>query len=303
MYKYIDQIDNPSSIIFHSLPVDLSTSSYLALLFVIFHIIYITTKLKVLPEIIRYLFFLICLLFLLVEYSSIAIYEHWGTVSTYRAASYLEDGTSGWRTLIENIDIFLFPSLIIFTIHIFLSNSLFLQYNSQPKFKKPILQLALLILIFLFLLRGGTQKIPISASKAFFSKNQTDNYAAVNKERYFIESYLNSIAYSQIKKIDTNAENIDSTMNSDCVDFYISKIKSPNIVLLIMEGIPSAALNLKRNDTLLLENLTRISKEGLNFTNAFSDIKIILSIYFRKKQIYLIFHTLNVLFFIMRFKQ
>lgn len=266
IFKYFDNINSPLSTLSNAFSVDISTVSYTTLLFTILYLIFRITNFKFFDILIKYLSFFICFILFLAEYSSLTIYEHWGSTVSYRATSYLENGSNGWNTLIENIDSYIAPSFIIFILHVYLTNHIL----KQTKLKFSLLLSIITIPILLLMIRGGLQKIPISSSKSFFSKNQTDNYTAVNKLRYFLDSYLNSQSYNELTTSNFNLVNIDSTMNINCVDYSITKSKTPDIILLVMEGIPNSALELKKGDTLIAQNINRISKKGLIYTNAFS---------------------------------
>lgn len=266
LIKYFDKIENPIHSYNNSIPVDLSTVSYITLLFIVLNLVFKITKLKTINSIIKYTSLVICIILFLAEYASIAIYEHWGSTITYRATSYLEDGPSGWKTLIQNIDFYIIPSAIILILHICLTYYILRKNRLNLSVFKLIITIPLLLLI----MRGGIQKIPINSSKAFFSKNQTDNYVAVNKLRYFLDSYSNMQVYNELRRENANYRNIDSIMNINCIDYNITTDKPTDIILLVMEGIPNSTIKLKHKDSYIAKNLNRISKNSFRFTNAFS---------------------------------
>jgi|GEM_PF-5382208 len=267
LFKYLDKVEHPIETFLNAISVDLSTTSYITLLFIILSLVFKLTKLNIFNSVRKHTSLMICFILFLAEYSSLAIYEHWGNTITYRATSYLEDGSSGWNTLLENIDLYIIPSALILTLHIYITTNLLKTIESNISVFKLILAIPFLLL----LMRGGIQKIPISSSKAFFSKNQTDNYTAVNKLRYFLDSYANVKVYNELTtRSNSNYINIDSVMNINCIEYNIVTKKPTDIILLVMEGIPNSALNLKINDSYIAENIRRIAKNGLRFTNAFS---------------------------------
>lgn len=126
----------------------------------------------------------------------------------------------------------------------------------------------LVILGSIVFFRGGFQKIPFSSSNAFFSQNNTDNFAAVNKFRFLIDSYEKArsikkhIPSSPISK----AINLRSKINGP------SFLKSgrPNILLIILEGIPSVVLDTAYNSTIKIPYLRNIKTKSYSYENVFS---------------------------------
>ena len=119
------------------------------------------------------------------------------------------------------------------------------------------------------MIRGGLQKIPHSSAVSFFSHNSTDNYAAVNKLRYFIDSYIqtkNTKIY-----IDTNTQVIElgKIRNTPKGSSFI-KTKKPNITLIIMEGIPNAIFDDIYDSEIQIPNLSRIKNKSYSFENMYA---------------------------------
>lgn len=264
--KYFYEIKDPLNIFLNSIQVDVSTVSYITLGFLVLVLLLGIFKYKKAPSLLNSYSVLICIIVLVVEYASLTIYKHWGATISYRALTYLEDGTSGWNTATENFDLYLLPSIFIFVIHLYINRKLIAASKSHPISLYSILLLPVLLV----LIRGGFQKIPISSSKSFFSKNQSDNYSAVNKVRYFFDSYLNSNSYNTKIKTNTTYANIDSIMNINCINYEITTAQKPDIILLVMEGVPNAALKIKQNEEYITKNINRISQSGIRYTNAFS---------------------------------
>lgn len=133
---------------------------------------------------------------------------------------------------------------------------------------RTIISLAL-ICITGICIRGGIQKIPTNSAKSFFSHNSTDNFAAVNKLRYFVDSYF------QTKSINThildNYSSMDYTqVRSNIAGKSFLKTSRPNIILIVMEGIPHAIFDSINIDRIDIPNLRSIKKASYSYEHMYA---------------------------------
>lgn len=116
--------------------------------------------------------------------------------------------------------------------------------------------------------RGGFQKIPYSSAHAFFSQNNTENFAAVNKLRFLIDSYRK--AKSIQKYIKPKSASLNSSIRSNTPGPSFIESKRPNIILIILEGIPSLVLDSTYKNTIKIPNLRRLQLKSYSFSNVFA---------------------------------
>lgn len=116
--------------------------------------------------------------------------------------------------------------------------------------------------------RGGFQKIPFSSAHAFFSQNNTENFAAVNKLQFLIESFAKA---KSIKKHINQKINFTQT-NIRCTDSGPSFITSnrPNIVLIILEGIPAVVFDSVYKKEINIPRLRKLRSQSYSYENVFA---------------------------------
>ena len=117
--------------------------------------------------------------------------------------------------------------------------------------------------------RGGIQKIPTTSAIAFYSQNNTENFASVNKLQFLLDSYLQ--AKSIKKHIPTVAptNNISSIRNNLPNKSFLNTT-TPNIVLIILEGIPFDVLNSVYAADMDIPNLKKLHNNSYSFENMYA---------------------------------
>lgn len=209
---------------------------------------------------------------ILVEYSSSLLYKEWGTTLTWRAISYLNDSKIGWQTALSSIDhlaITYIITAIIFTTFSFRFIDKYFGGSKIYSLKNRCILSILMLIISAITVRGGLQKIPKTSAVSFFSYNTTENYAAVNKVRYFIDSYIQSQSIKRHIALPDNNIELSNIRKSDSGPTF-SKSTRPNITLIIMEGIPNVIFDSIYHDQINIPNLRRIKKSSYSFENMYA---------------------------------
>ncbi|HCY97545.1 MAG TPA: sulfatase [Polaribacter sp.] len=140
-------------------------------------------------------------------------------------------------------------------------------------------QLPVLIFTVLFLLipiRGGLQTIPVNQSNVYFSSEMFANHAALN----FIWNFSNALTHTSdgsnpyVNFTQDAAEaiinkNRNSLLKND--EKIILNTKKPNVILIIWESLTAKIVGTLGGEPGVTENLNRLSKEGLLFTNFYAN--------------------------------
>lgn len=116
--------------------------------------------------------------------------------------------------------------------------------------------------------RGGLQKIPFTSSNAFFSQNNSDNFAAVNKLRFLFDSFekANSIK----KHIPHQTKKANLYLRKHHAGESFLKSNRPNILLIILEGIPSLVLDSLYFQSINIPFLRDLKYTSYDYDNVFA---------------------------------
>ncbi|WP_298948763.1 LTA synthase family protein [uncultured Polaribacter sp.] len=125
-------------------------------------------------------------------------------------------------------------------------------------------------------IRGGLQTIPVNQSNVYFSNKMFANHAANN----FIWNFANTITHK------TNGKNIYKFYDKHVAKNIIKKRKNqllqpttdsilnttkPNVILIIWESLTAKVVGSLGGEPNVTENLNRLSKEGVLFTNFYGN--------------------------------
>jgi phosphoglycerol transferase MdoB-like AlkP superfamily enzyme len=140
-------------------------------------------------------------------------------------------------------------------------------------------QIPVFLLITAFLIipvRGGLQTIPINQSNVYFSNNMFANHAAIN----FIWNFSNAITHKSNDENpylyfeDTIAQNLISKNRNQLLETATDSILNtakPNVILIIWESLTAKVVGSLGGEPTVTENLNRLSKEGILFTNFYAN--------------------------------
>ncbi|OSY88161.1 sulfatase [Tenacibaculum holothuriorum] len=125
-------------------------------------------------------------------------------------------------------------------------------------------------------LRGGLQLIPINQSNVYFSKNMFANHAAVNYAWNFGNTLSHKVEdKNPYQKFDSKiAKNIIKRRNSDLQNSSLDSIlktDKPNVILIVWESLSSKVVGSIGGEPNVTENLNKLSKEGILFTNFYGN--------------------------------
>ena len=263
----------------YGLRLDMSFASYVSAIPFLLILVsaFISPKsIKVLLKAYTYPLLIIITLLMLID---IVLYASWGvrvdaTLLTYiNTPKVMLASVSGLK-LFFGILIWLLLSFVF----IYLANNIINKLTANLTTKKYWQTFILLLAIgFLIIpLRGGFQEIPVNQSNVYFSKNMFANHSAVNFAWNFGRDVASGVEKKNpYKKFDSKiAKEIiykRRTSLTDTPTDTILKTTKPNVILIIWESLSAKVVGSLGGEPNVTENLNNLSKEGILFTNFYSN--------------------------------
>lgn len=139
------------------------------------------------------------------------------------------------------------------------------------------------IVVFLFFtasliipVRGGLQTIPVNQSNVYFSNKMFANHAAINYTWNFFNTIKRKTDNTNPYKIYSQEEAnqiVSKTRNTLLKNQQdsILNTKKPNVILIIWESLSAKIVGSLNGEPTVTPNLNRLSKEGILFTNFYSN--------------------------------
>ena len=139
------------------------------------------------------------------------------------------------------------------------------------------------IVVFLFFtasliipVRGGFQTIPVNQSNVYFSNKMFANHAAINYTWNFFNTIKRKTDNTNPYKIYSQEEAnqiVSKTRNTLLKNQQdsILNTKKPNVILIIWESLSAKIVGSLNGEPTVTPNLNRLSKEGILFTNFYSN--------------------------------
>tara|TARA_R110002049_G_scaffold82223_8_gene209310 strand:- start:13940 stop:15796 length:1857 start_codon:yes stop_codon:yes gene_type:complete len=263
----------------YGLRLDASFSAYLSIIpfLLILFSIFINPK-KIGSLIKWYSYFLIIFVSLLLIIDA-SLYESWGirldtTLLTYINTPEVMLASTSTFQLISGLLFWFLTSFIFIKFFKKIINKKIKTLNTKNKLQAPIFLLVTVALI--IPLRGGLQTIPVNQSNVYFSNKMFANHAAIN----FIWNFSNALTHKSDGKnpykfySEENAlEIINKTKNQLLkanTDSILNTAK-PNVILIIWESLTAKVVGSLEGEPTVTENLNRLSKEGILFTNFYAN--------------------------------
>ena len=273
LFIYFNDVDMFFPALKASFRLDLSMTGGFFLLCYIPYILYMVSGRQWLIKVLKWEMISIWLLIGIVEMSSILLYKEWGSTLDNRAISYLSNPTEMWASVKSFIPWqVIITSLLIMGVGIWRITTLFKGW--QPIRKNHILSWIFLLIIGVLsfiAMRGGLQKIVITPSDAFVSKDMKVNFAATNKMWYFLYSIDKSgklqtrYNVKEIKDFETRYQE-GKCLYSDRDGLW----KDKNIVLIVLEGWSADMVRYLYAQDTPAPFFDSLSRQSIRFKNAFS---------------------------------
>ena len=259
--------------------LDASFAAYLCLIPFLFLILSLFVNPKKIGNLIKWYSYVLLILITLLLIIDASLYESWGVRLDTTLFTYLNTP----EVMIASVSNFqMISGLIFWCLVSFIFLKIFnkiIQKNIEKIRKGHWLQtpLSLFVLALLIIpIRGGLQTIPVNQSNVYFSSKMFANHAAIN----FIWNFCNALTHkSSGKNTYTSfdkevAKNIiikhRSQLSKGTTDTILNT-KKPNVILIIWESLTAKVVGSLGGEANVTENLNRLSKEGILFTNFYAN--------------------------------
>lgn len=283
--NYTDVLQVP----FHALVLDFSAFGYtmggVFLLSVFNYFIYTTPKNKQLNKIIHIYFLAIALIASLIMAGEITTYVEWRTKLSPKIYLHFNTPlevfrTAGWGYSLWFLFYVLVQFVFIYVVYFNLLKGNKLQLLKHEALKKRFWAGSTYLLsvsfVFVMLIRGGLQQIPVSTSSAYFSKQQIVNDVSVNSVWNFMNmTYRNfkvdlSVYYQSLEITQRNnlRNSMYETSKNDTV--HILNASRPNIILVTLEGWSAQLIEPLGGLSGITPNFNQACQEGLLFTEIYA---------------------------------
>ena len=267
-----------------SFSLDISFISYFSVIFILilfFNSFFINKKFNFISGKIILIFnILLFIISALIIAAEISLYKEWGAKLNFRALSHLNHPIEVLSTArLEHYMVVLYS--IIIAIIFIISYKFFVhqdfetkEYNVKDALIK-IIRLPFVLILFLLLVRGGVQEIPINTSDAYFSKHMIINDVAVNSNWNVAQSILKSQSNfdgNPYEKYSSElANNFVSSIDRGSEIISILDTNRPNIVFILLESWSADNIESLGGLKGVTPSFNRLEKDGLSFTNFYSN--------------------------------
>lgn len=267
---------------FKAFPLDLSTACYMMTLPALAMFVAILINNNTSFRFIRWFFYLLIGVYVLIVMGDIGIYGEWRTKLSYKALVYLKKPSEVFNSAETGRSILLIILWIVFTVFFCLWYVRWVEPKKATSGKSKISEISYVInFIFIFGLlflgvRGGLNEIPITSGKVYYSNYKFVNDMTVNPAYNLLENILNS------KKVETKAhfnymdmqtakQRTEAIHEVECESTMpILKIKNPNIIIVLLESWSADLIESLGGKSGITPNFREMEKNGLLFTNIYA---------------------------------
>lgn len=263
----------------YGIQLDLSFTAYLCLFpFLLISFSFFIEK-NIIKKILNFYSFTVIIFCSLMMVIDVGLYKAWGVRIDSTFLNYINTpelmlasvsktqlvlGTLAW--------------VLISFIFIKFYNKLFKKFNDKVN-KGHFIE----IVVFLFFtasliipVRGGFQTIPLNQSNVYFSNKMFANHAAINYTWNFFNTIKRKTDNTNPYKIYSQEEAnqiVSKTRNTLLKNQQdtILNTQKPNVILIIWESLSAKIVGSLNGEPTVTPNLNRLSKEGILFTNFYSN--------------------------------
>ncbi len=267
---------------FKALPLDISTACFMIPLPALIIFILTCFNRNVSYRWIRWYFYIIIAVYILIVMGEIGIYGEWGTKLSVKALAYLENPSEVINTASTQQTVLLISLWACFTLlfcwwyvkWIEPSNGDYVRDKAHP-----VMYAVVFVLSFglMFIgMRGGLNEIPISTSSGYFSNYKIVNIMTVNPAYNLMENITNDInvsdkAHFNFMDVHKAEEITKETHQTDCESTVnILKTERPNIFIVLLESWSADLIESLGGDPSIAPNFHNLEKDGLLFTNFYA---------------------------------
>ena len=281
------------AVVWHGLPLDLSTAGYLTALPLLFALVSLFCRLRPLSVILKIYFIVTALCLSVILCVDTALYRFWGFKLDATVFNYIDSprdalaSVSPWFLVIGVAWILILAFIIAKVLtrvskcdFVFSKSDIVRSISDIVSPSRPLCRetAALLLLGGLMFLgvRGGVGRSTMNIGRVYYSDNQFLNHSAVNPAFSLIYSSLKVQRFDRLYRFHTAGEQtalVDSLqMDTTSISPQpLLRTSRPDVVVLLLEGFCSAFIESLGGERGVTPEFDRLSREGVLFTRCYAN--------------------------------
>ena len=281
------------AVVWHGLPLDLSTAGYLTALPLLFALVSLFCRLRPLSVILKIYFIVTALCLSVILCVDTALYRFWGFKLDATVFNYIDSprdalaSVSPWFLVIGVACILILAFIIAKVLtrvskcdFVFSKSDIVRSISDIVSPSRPLCRetAALLLLGGLMFLgvRGGVGRSTMNIGRVYYSDNQFLNHSAVNPAFSLIYSSLKVQRFDRLYRFHTAGEQtalVDSLqMDTTSISPQpLLRTSRPDVVVLLLEGFCSAFIESLGGERGVTPEFDRLSREGVLFTRCYAN--------------------------------
>ena len=281
------------AVVWHGLPLDLSTAGYLTALPLLFALVSLFCRLRPLSVILKIYFIVTALCLSVILCVDTALYRFWGFKLDATVFNYIDSprdalaSVSPWFLVIGVACILILAFIIAKVLtrvskcdFVFSKSDIVRSISDIVSPSRPLCRetAALLLLGGLMFLgvRGGVGRSTMNIGRVYYSDNQFLNHSAVNPAFSLIYSSLKVQRFDRLYRFHTAGEQtalVDSLqMDTTSISPQpLLRTNRPDVVVLLLEGFCSAFIESLGGERGVTPEFDRLSREGVLFTRCYAN--------------------------------
>ncbi len=266
------------SVMWHGLPLDLSTAGYLTALPLLLALVSLVKPFKALRSVLKDYFAVVAVLLAVILCVDTALYQFWGFKLDATVFNYIDSP----RDAVASVSLwFLIIGLLCIALLAFLIYKLLCRaaksapWSSRPRLIEGICLVLLGGLLFLGV-RGGIGRSTMNIGRVYYSDNQFLNHSAVNPAFSLIYSSLKVQRFDRLYRFHTADEQVTlaDSLQMDTTSVApraLLRTSRPDIVVVLLEGFCSAFIESLGGERGVTPEFDRLSREGVLFTRCYAN--------------------------------
>ena len=263
------------AVLYHGLPLDLSTTSYLTIVPWFIALVSLLVG-GTWPRLVSKIYCcIIAPLLAVILVADTVLYKFWQFKLDATIFNYIDDpknalaSVSPWFILLGVLAIAALAALMLFAFrHLVISRELRVESHKN---KFPFIALLLLGGILFVMIRGGIGRSTMNVGYVYYSQNQFLNHSAVNPAFSLLSSSLKVQKFDKLYRYYDSAtcDSLFAQLHYDTRSLdtdTLLRTTRPNILLIIMEGCGSVFMESKATP-----HLNRLAEEGIYFSRCYAN--------------------------------
>ncbi len=268
-----------------SLKLDISFISYVSVIIFLFltinHFFSSIYLNRFISKTIFYMNSLFIILTAIIMGAEICLYKEWLTKLNFTAISHIVNplevlNTATYFHLFFMLFMLFVAYIFIRLYRVFVHVDFISKEICMRSFIYTIISIPFFLSLFLLLIRGGMQSIPVNLSDAYFSKHVIINDVAVNSNWNIVQSILKSKKtfhgnpYAKYSEKDVELF-LNNFIKKNDSTVYVLNNKQPNLVFLLLESWSADNIESLKGISGITPNFKELESNGILFTEFFAN--------------------------------